>query len=80
MGYVIYLNTEPPYSRTGRVGNAYGYWTGKSYAFQGEFYPVCDNKINSQTKVYKSKKRATTAAEKAYMKFGYVASCEVEEV
>lgn len=74
--YVIYLNTE---IEPNRVGNAYGYWTGKSYIVAGERYPTTvDFKNEGNIKVYKSKKVAEKSAEKAFDKFGHVLSVTVE--
>lgn len=74
--YVIYLNTE----RHSRLSNSYGYWTGKKCVVQGEEYPICDNAITENTKVYKNRSIAEKSAEKAYMRFSYVKNYEVEEV
>jgi len=76
MGYVIHLHTDT--SRT--ESNYYGYWSGKSYTFQGGEYPVFDDTICERTKVYKNRKRAENAAQKCMQRFGYVRNACVEEV
>lgn len=63
-----------------RIGSQYGYWTGKSYTYGTELFPVCatsDNKL--PIKWYKSLKRAITGAEKAMDKFGYVTGYDIED-
>lgn len=60
-------------------GNSYGYYAG-SYIFQGEYYPVWDQKVTERTKRYKYKKVAQKSAEKMVFKFGYVRNFEIREV
>ena len=77
MTYVIYLNSNNEWD--GKSGNAYGYWTGKSYKSQGEVFPVTENYITSNTKIYQSKVRALKAGDNCYMNYGYVKSVLIEE-
>jgi len=73
--HVIYLSTEPEYSRS---GNSYGYWQGKTYTYQGEQFPMTDPEITGDTKFYKSKKRAFNMAEKLFLRCPHVVSYRVE--
>lgn len=80
--YVIYLYSH--YRETHadpRIGNEYGYFTGKQYSVNYEQFPICTgNEINEKTKTFKSKLIAINSAEKCYDKFGYVADYDIEEV
>ena len=60
--------------------NHYGYWTGKHYVVNGEYYPVCDKCIGMKTKIYKSKKVAEKSANACVERYGYVSRAEVEEI
>lgn len=60
--------------------NDYGYWTGKQYMVNGEYYPVCVNCIGVETKIYKSKKVAERSANACLERYAYVSEAEVEEV
>lgn len=75
MGFVIYLSSNMGCSR---VMNAYGYWTGKMYTHQGEYFPVCTPVKDSTVKVYRYHSNACRGAEKAYIKFGYVSAYAIE--
>ena len=62
------------------VGNLHwdGYYTGKTYIYEGEVYAICSTDIN-EAKIYSSLKRAENAAESLYNKItNYV--FEVKEV
>jgi hypothetical protein len=78
-GYVIYLSSEKDALVRDQC-NVYGYWEGKQYTVHDEIFPVTFPRVTIDTKVYKSKKRADTAAEKLFNKFGYVLSWLVEEI
>lgn len=73
--HVIYLTTEPEWSRS---SNSYGYWQGKTYTHHGERFPMTDPEITGETKVYKSKKRAVNMAEKLIVRCPYVVDFRVE--
>jgi hypothetical protein len=73
--HVIYLSSEPEYSLS---SNSYGYWQGKTYSFHGEVIPCTDSEITGDTKVYKSKKRAESMAEKLLYRCAHVIGCRVE--
>ena len=84
MGYVINL-----ISGVGPLGlqkpapndiNDYGYWTGKFYRFNGDYFPVCSREITEETKIYKSKKVANTSAQNCIDKYLYVVDAKVEEI
>ena len=75
MGYVILLSNESYSNRS----NDYGYWTGKNYSLQGEYFPVCDTEKNLTTKIYTSKKRAESMAQKLLDRCDYVTGWKVEE-
>lgn len=75
--YVVWLTSEPEYNRS---GNAYGYWSGKSYRFQGELYPIADNYPTERTKIYTSRKRAENALETAINNYAYVLDGKIEEL
>ncbi|PEV80773.1 hypothetical protein [Bacillus cereus] len=75
-GYVIYLSSN---NLKGEVHESYGYWRGKTYRMYGETFPLTDSEVTSDTKVYKSKKRAENSAKKVSDKCGYVVSWFVEE-
>ncbi|MDA1762813.1 hypothetical protein ACFTSE_10985 [Bacillus cereus] len=45
----------------------------------GETFPLTDPEVTSDTKVYKSRKRAENSAEKVSDKCGYVVSWFIEE-
>ena len=77
-GYVINLIASTP-GRGREYINDYGYWTGKFYTVQGEYYPVCDNQISKDTKFYKSRKIAENSAKRCIEKFIYVIDAEVVE-
>ncbi|PCK15532.1 hypothetical protein CEY02_20685 [Bacillus pumilus] len=68
-GYVIYLSST---NSTSRHLEHYGYWTGEHYQHQGKFYPICEEKITENTKIYKYEITANNAAERAFKKFGEV--------
>lgn len=74
--YVIHLTTESlSYPR-----NEYGYWTGKTYTFNKELFPICDSLVGENTKRYKSKKVAESSAAKIHEKCSYVMKWIVEEI
>lgn len=61
-------------------GNSYGYWTGKEYTYQSEKFPIhTGNRITNETRIFKSKVRAETSAQKCYLKYAYVDKAIVEE-
>ena len=76
MGFVINLISKNSVTGT----NDYGYWTGKQYMVNGEYYPVCRNYIDMNTKIYKSKKVAERSAEACIERYFYVSEAEVEEI
>ncbi|MBS9803217.1 hypothetical protein [Bacillus cereus] len=63
----------------GEVHESYDYWRGKTYQMYGETFPLTDPEVTSDTKVYKSRKRAENSAEKVSDKCGYVVSWFIEE-
>ncbi|AYB37648.1 hypothetical protein [Brevibacillus laterosporus] len=75
--YVIYLSSE---EKPKDMNNSYGYWEGKTYTFGGILIPVTGNRINGNTKRYKSKQRAKNMAEKLGDRCGYVLSWVVDEI
>ena len=76
--YVIYLSSELD---TDSFENAYGYWSGKNYIYEGELFPITDRFIGKRTKIYSSRKRAENALESALNKgYAYVASGRIEGV
>ncbi|MDM5370530.1 hypothetical protein QUF96_02920 [Bacillus bombysepticus] len=76
-GYVIYLSSER-YPKD--VHNSYGYWGGKTYIVDGMNFPTIGIDIETDVKIYKSKKRAETMAEKLADRCPYVLSYLVEEL
>ena len=76
MGFVIKLISKN--SNTNH--NDYGYWTGKQYMVNGEYYPVCKEYIGMETKIYKSEKIAKRSAAACIERYGYVSRAEVEEI
>ena len=76
MGFVINLISKNGITNI----NNYGYWTGKQYMVNGEYYPICRKYINNETKIYKHKKVAERSAQSCLEKFGYVTNVEVEEI
>lgn len=76
MGYVIKLISNNFNGRT----NNYGYWTGKQYKVQGDFYPICENYIDASIKVFKSRKIAEKSANACIDRYKYVRTAEVEEL
>lgn len=74
--YSIYLSSE----NYDNYSNEYGYWAGKCYVVQYNYYPLCDSTINERTKRYKSKIRAEKMAEKIYEKCGTVSKWIIIEI
>lgn len=63
-----------------RTSSQYGFWTGKSYIYQGELFPVSATfGCVALRKWYKSLKRAIDGAEKALEKYGYVTAYDIED-
>lgn len=58
--------------------NDYGYWKGRCYRHNGEYFPVCSHEISEETKIYKSEKVANTTAKKLIDKCIYVVDAVVE--
>lgn len=75
--FVIYLSSVRDVSL---LGNAYGYYSGKCYTKDGEYFPITDNSVTDKTKHYSSEKRALNAAEAVLRKCGYVRSYKVENL
>lgn len=74
MKYAIYLISSGG-------TNAYGYWSGKSYTHQGEMFPTHTyGAINSNTRIYTSKKLAENAAAKCADRYSYVVEAKVIKV
>lgn len=82
MGYVINLISGVGPTCLGKPGpfdtNDYGYWTGKSYRHDGNYFPYCTREITEDTKIYKSEKVANTSAQKLIDKYLYVVNAIVE--
>lgn len=58
--------------------NAYGWYQGGCYIYQGEYYPKHSrDSLNSYVKRYTTEKRAIRAAQSVVDKCGYVAGYEV---
>lgn len=75
--YYIYLYSDDDYKRS---SGQYGYWSGKSYIFQGMDFPVCDTDYNyPKKKCYKSLKRAIKSGQIACDKYGYCTGFDVED-
>ena len=60
--------------------NHYGYWSGKQYKHLGEYYPICQGVITTETKLFKSEKVAINSAEKCLYRYSYVSKYEIVEV
>lgn len=75
--YVIYLSSERDPKN---VHNSYGYWGGKTYTVDGMPFPTIGIDLEVDVKIYKSKKRAETMAEKLADRCPYVLSYLVEEL
>ena len=73
--YYIYLYSNNVHSKS---NNQYGCWTGKSYAVEGEEYPVCENDTYKR-KEYKSLQRAISSGEIATKKYAYVYGFDIED-
>ena len=74
--YVVILSTEC----FSYPSNDYGYWTGKTYSVNREVIPICDIQISDNTKRFKSRERAESAAERVYNKCVHVMKWSVEEI
>lgn len=75
--YYIYLYSEDDYKRR---FNQYGYWSGKSYIFQGVNFPLCDDDYDyPKKKCYKSLKRAIKGGQIACDKYGFCTGFDVED-
>ncbi|WP_336761404.1 hypothetical protein [Paenibacillus sp. USHLN196] len=74
--YVIHLSSSAYVD----YSNEYGYWSGKCYVVQFNYYPLCDRDISENTKRYKSKIRAEKMADKLLVKCATVRSWTVVEI
>ena len=59
--------------------NGYGFYHGKCYMVNGEYYPRCGGRqcVDELTKRYTSEKRAKRSAERVVEKCGYVKGYEI---
>ncbi|PYY28244.1 Uncharacterized protein PIL02S_03390 [Paenibacillus illinoisensis] len=73
--YVIHLTS----STYGDSSNEYGYWSGKCYVVQFNYFPLCDKDLILHTKRYKSRVRAEKMADKLLIKCSTVRSWTVVE-
>lgn len=60
--------------------DGYGYYTGKSYRCDGEWFPVCETKITENTKIYTSPIRAANTLKKLLLKIVFPTSGEVQQL
>ena len=75
--YYMYLYSDDSYQRSAAQ---YGYWSGKSYVFQGADFPVCDTNYNYlEKKRYKNLKNAIKGGNIAQEKYGYVTGFDIED-
>lgn len=76
--YAIFLssnsNINDPYE------NYYGYYEGKTYCVQGEYFPITGKGITEHTKIYKSEKVAKKSAESVFKKCSEVGCYEIRKV
>lgn len=75
--FAIYLSSE---QETRVYNNAYGYYSGKCYTRDQEYFPVTQRQVTEETKRYTSKAKAIKGAEAVFNKCGYVLSFEIEEI
>lgn len=57
-----------------------GYYTGKTFMYQGTTYAICEQTITDKTKKYTSKARAENGAQKIRNKANNVNRWEVIEI
>ena len=77
MGYVI----APKSSFSGDYGDTYGFYQGKCYMVEGEYFPICTNDVSDESvKIYTSTKRAKRAGESLCDKCGYVIDYEIYQL
>lgn len=75
--YYIYLYNDRCNERS---NSQYGYWSGKSYTFHGNNYPVCENEISKyKRKGYKSLKRAICGGKIAQTRYSLTLGFDVED-
>lgn len=76
MSFVIYLIDDSPSSYESDLG----YWTGKTYIFEGATYAICETEITDNTKKYSSKKRAENAGEKIKIRACNISQWKIKEI
>lgn len=77
MKYVIFISSS---NGLDYCTECYGYWTGKNYTLNQEFFPVTQSTINEKVKYYSSLKRAIKGAEKSIGRYSYACRAWVEDL
>ena len=60
--------------------NNYGYYQGKCYTVQGEFFPLCSDGIDDAVKRYTSMGRSKRAGQSLLEKCSYVTGYEIYQL